>query len=125
VLSLYLFPILFLLSCSGLSKYIATAGAEESFKAWVAGYKAGGGSVTLEEARLIPELIILRVLNNVIYFGGRALAGEDDLAALTTRMDMYAGRCAWIRARVPWMTEVLTEALVDDNEANAPAQAQH
>jgi hypothetical protein len=108
-----------------LSKYIATAGAEESFKAWVDGYKIGGGRVTLEEARLIPELIILRVLNNVIYFGGRSLAGEDDLAALTTRMDMYAGRCAWIRARVPWMTEVLTEALVEANAANAPAQAQH
>jgi len=96
----------------GLTKYIATPGAEEAFAAYVDGYKQVGGKLTPEEAQFVPELIILRVLNNVIYFAGRALAGEDDLAALTTRMDMYAARCAWIRERAAWMTQVLNEKLV-------------
>ena len=49
----------------GLSKYIATPDAEPAFVAWVDGYKQGGGSLTKDEAELAPELIILRVLNNV------------------------------------------------------------
>jgi hypothetical protein len=100
----------------GLSKYIATPGAEEAFAAWVDGYALGGGTLTQAEADLIPELIIVRVLNNVIYFAGRTLAGEDELEALTTRMPMYRDRCRWIREKSPWMREVLTKALVKETK---------
>ncbi len=43
---------------------------------------------------------------------GRALAGEDDLDALTTRMAMYSARCKWIRSKAEWMTQVMQENLV-------------
>ena len=45
----------------GLSKYIATAGAEAAFEAYVQGYAAAGGRLTQQEAQLAPELIILSV----------------------------------------------------------------
>lgn len=34
----------------------------------------------------------LRILSNVVYFVGRALAGEDSLDSLITRADTYATR---------------------------------
>lgn len=52
----------------------------------------------------------------VIYFAGRALAGEDDLAALTSRMAMYNSRCEWIRERAPWMRSVLRAKLVPEEQ---------
>lgn len=106
----------------GLSKYIATASAETCFEAYVDGYAEAGGRLTEAEADLTPDLIVVRVLNNVIYFAGRALAGEDSLDALTTRMAMYAARCAWIREKAPWMRQVLRAKLVDGAEQQPKAQ---
>lgn len=106
----------------GLSKYIATPAAETCFEAYVAGYAEGGGRLTAAESQYAPDLIIVRVLNNVIYFAGRALAGEDDLAALTTRMDMYAARCKWIRDKAAWMRAVLRAQLVEAAAAAADSQ---
>ena len=96
----------------GLSKYVAMAGIESVFVEWVDGY-ATKGRLTPQEARLAPDLIALRVLNNVVYFAGRAAAGEDDITALSTRVAMYADRCRWIAERREWMVKVLTDRLVD------------
>ena len=61
-------------------------------------------------------LLFLCPCIQVIYFAGRALAGEDDLSALTTRMAMYNSRCAWIRERAQWMRDVLRAALVNEQQ---------
>ena len=95
----------------GLSKYVGMDGIEATFEEWVDGY-AEHGTLTTEEAQLLPDLIILRVLNNVVYFAGRAVAGEDDISALTTRVKMYADRCRWISERRDWIRTVLTTKLV-------------
>ena len=42
-------------------------------------------------------MINLRVMSNCVYFVGRALAGEDTIDSLTSRADMYAERCVWVR----------------------------
>jgi len=98
--------------CVGLSKYVAMPGIEPVFAEWVAGYSAAGGRLSPREAALVPELIILRVLCNVVYFAGRALSGEDAIEALTGRVEMYANRCRWIRDKREWMVALLTERLV-------------
>ncbi len=93
-----------------MSKYVGLAGSEEHLRAWIDGYAAGGGSLTPAERALVPDLIILRILSNVVYFVGRAAAGEDDISALTTRADMYADRCKWLHSRRSWIVELLDSA---------------
>ena len=54
-------------------------------------------SLIVTQVECIPEMINLRIINNVVYFVGRAIAGEDEISALTTRAAMYASRCIWVR----------------------------
>jgi Ser/Thr protein kinase RdoA (MazF antagonist) len=61
----------------GLSKYVGVDGGEAVVEEWLGGYAEGGGELTADEARLVPDFIILRILSNVVYFVGRALARED------------------------------------------------
>ena len=56
--------------------------------------------------------LTVEVLDGTVIGFGLASAGEDDLEALTSRMEMYAARCAWIREKADWMKKVLREALV-------------
>ena len=102
----------------GLSKYVGQADIEPVFVEWVAGYKAAGGTLSPDEVYFAPSLIILRVVNNVVYFAGRVLAAEDDLVSLTSRMDMYADRCTWIRQREEWMRGVLAQLLPQGTRAH-------
>lgn len=80
-----------------LSKY---AGEEPDampyFDDFIDGYSETG-TLTLEEARAIPDLINLRILSNVVYFCGRSVAGEDDISSLTTRIENYEKRVNWIK----------------------------
>ena len=55
------------------------------------------GRLTAAEIGCIPDLIILRILSNVVYFVGRAMAGEDSIDSLTTRAEMYYNRIKWIK----------------------------
>jgi Ser/Thr protein kinase RdoA (MazF antagonist) len=54
------------------------------------------GKLTKTEIEAIPDLIALRVLSNVVYFVGRAIAKEDSIDSLTTRAESYANRVRWI-----------------------------
>lgn len=95
----------------GLSKYVGMADIEPVFESWVKGYREAGGKLRHDEIELVPDMIILRILSNVVYFVGRAVANEDSIEALTTRQDMYADRIRWIHSRREWMIKVLTENL--------------
>ena len=53
----------------------------------VDGYREGGGRLSPTELELVPDGIILRILSNVVYFAGRAVAGEDSIEALTGRVE--------------------------------------
>lgn len=63
--------------------------------------------LTETEARAIPGLIILRVVSNVVYFCGRAAAGEDDISSLTTRAEEYARRICWLEANADELVALL------------------
>jgi homoserine kinase type II len=64
------------------------------------------------EIQALPELITLRVVSNAVYFVGRALAGEDSITSLTTRIADYAKRVRWINANGPALINILRQAYV-------------
>ena len=68
----------------------------ELFEEFVKGY-AITGELTHKEAEAIPDLINLRVLSNVVYFVGRAIAKEDKIDSLTKRIENYSERVKWIQ----------------------------
>jgi homoserine kinase type II len=49
----------------GVSKYCGAADPRPLLVEYIEGYRAGGGSFTAVEVELIPELIIMRILNNM------------------------------------------------------------
>jgi Ser/Thr protein kinase RdoA (MazF antagonist) len=93
----------------GLSKY---AGEEPDampyFDDYIDGY-AETGILTRPEAEAIPDLINLRILSNVVYFVGRHLAREDDIASITTRIENYARRVDWVKDNA----DVIVQRIVD------------
>ena len=91
----------------GLSKYAGMKEPSKPIAEYIAGYGEGGGRLRKRERELVPDLVILRVLSNVVYFAGRALAGEDSLAPLTGRVGVYAARCRWLHAQREWLVGAL------------------
>ena len=80
-----------------LSKYAGEGDkAFDLFKEFVIGYSEHG-ILTRKEVEAIPDLIILRVLSNVVYFVGRAVSGEDKIDSLTTRAKTYYTRVQWLK----------------------------
>jgi hypothetical protein len=93
----------------GLSKYAGISAPEAHIQAYIHGYAEGGGRLTAAEIRLVPQLIILRVLSNVIYFAGRAAAGEDSVEPLVGRAKVYEQRVRWLQEKAGWLRGLLAE----------------
>ena len=55
----------------------------------------------------MPDLVVLRVLSNVVYFAGRAVAGEDSIQPLVGRAAVYAKRCRWLLEQRDWLVAAL------------------
>jgi len=91
-----------------LSKYAGEVDGVECFRQFIAGFSVHG-KLTEKEIDIVPEVINLRILSNVVYFIGRSLAGEDDISALTTRVQMYYSRVAWIKQNRPAIIAALKE----------------
>lgn len=79
-----------------LSKYAGESEPMRYFNDIISGYKK---FITLSvvEISAIANLIILRILSNVVYFVGRALSREDVVFTLTSRLDNYMKRVEWLR----------------------------
>lgn len=97
-----------------LSKYADKPDeALDIFTRFVAGYgEPEGQRLTLREIDLMPELITLRILSNVVYFVGRAVAGEDGFEALTTRAENYFKRLEWIRLHRQEIVDLVAAAVL-------------
>ena len=79
-----------------LSKYAGEKDPMAFFVPFVRGF-AAFGRLNEAEVRALPDLIQLRVLSNVVYFVGRALARESSIEDLTTRAQTYANRVNWLK----------------------------
>ena len=96
------------MSCSAvaLTKYVSEPDPLPIIDAFVRGY-ARHGRLTAAECEAVPDLCTLRILSNVIYFTGRALAGEDGIESLTSRAAAYARRVRWLEANADALRAVL------------------
>ena len=78
-----------------LSKY---AGEDEPLpymKRFISGFSQTA-TLTDDEIDSIPDLMILRILSNVIYFIGRVISGEDSPDQLISRAGLYNSRIEWL-----------------------------
>lgn len=78
-----------------LSKYAGEAEGLKYFDELIKGFQETI-KLTKDEVEAIADGVNIRIISNVIYFVGRAIAGEDSIASLTTRAKMYADRIAWV-----------------------------
>lgn len=94
-----------------LSKYVGEPEPMPFLADFVNGF-AQHGALTPAEVEALPDLIALRVLSNVVYFVGRAAAGEDDISSLTSRAHTYAARVRWLHANADALRELLRAAFL-------------
>ena len=93
-----------------LSKYVGEADPLPLCEKLSKGY-VQHGQLTTAEVRAIPDLINLRIFSNVIYFTGRAYAGEDGIDSLTSRAASYAKRVAWVNANKQALIDSIDRAM--------------
>lgn len=91
-----------------LSKYAGEKEALNYFREFIDGFQEHG-RLTETEIKCIPDLIILRILSNVVYFVGRAVAGEDTIDSLTSRAEMYYNRIVWIKENKDTIINIVAE----------------
>ena len=89
----------------GISKYAGLKEPEVPIIEYIEGYKSAGGKLTKRECELVPDLISLRILNNVVYFVGRGLSGEDSYEPITGRAGVYGKRVVWLQSKKEWLIE--------------------
>jgi Ser/Thr protein kinase RdoA (MazF antagonist) len=78
-----------------LSKYAGEPNPLKYFEEFVSGF-AQTAQLTEDEIDSVPDLIVLRILSNVVFFVGRTITGEDDAEQLTSRAGMYSARIEWL-----------------------------
>ena len=91
-----------------LSKYAGESDALPLFTDFITGYGVHG-RLTADEAAAVPDLIILRVLSNVVYFIGRAYAGEDTLEILISKAETYYSRIQWVHTNRQFIVDLIKE----------------
>jgi homoserine kinase type II len=96
-----------------LSKYVSEPEPLPYLQEFISGYME---HVTYADAEIqaTPELVILRILSNVVFFVGRALVGEDTWEQLT------GGRATAYVKRIKWLKEngELVRAAIRDTQAD-------
>lgn len=98
----------------GLSKYVGEADPLPFIQQYVRGY-ARTSKLTDAEIQIIPDAIALRIHSNVVYFTGRAYAGEDGIDSLTSRAATYAKRVRWINSNKDAIINTIREAYAAAN----------
>lgn len=94
-----------------LSKYAGEKDAMSYFENFIQGF-AEHGRLTADEIAGVPQLVNLRILSNIVYFLGRAQAGEDDISSLTKRLEMYVSRVEWVRRHADAISQRLTSEML-------------
>lgn len=96
-----------------LSKFIGQQAPLDFFKPLIQGY-AAHGKLSTAEAEAMPTLLNLRILSNVVFFVGRALAGEDGWSTLTNRLEAYETRVKWAHTNAAAVTQLVLQLVPRD-----------
>ena len=92
-----------------LSKYASEDNALVLFQQFIEGFMKYG-ELTVIEMQVIPDLITLRILSNVVFFVGRAIAKEDHIETLTTRLKAYQKRIELLNTHRKEIVEMIMTA---------------
>lgn len=95
---------------AGLSKYVGEKDPMPFVQSYIKGF-CRRATPTEAEIDAIPDLIKLRVLETVVYFVARSVAGEDDISQLALRADNYAARVEWIDANAQAIRDAVRASL--------------
>lgn len=95
---------------AGLSKYVGEKDPTPFVQSYITGF-CRRATPTEAEIDAIPDLIKLRVLETVVYFVARSVAGEDDISQLALRADDYAARVEWIDANAQAIRDAVRASL--------------
>ena len=95
---------------AGLSKYVGEKDPTPFVQSYITGF-CRRATPTEAEIDAIPDLIKLRVLETVVYFVARSVAGEDDISQLALRADNYAARVEWIDANAQAIRDAVRASL--------------
>jgi homoserine kinase type II len=99
----------------GLSKYSNQEGSRyQLIDNFVRGYSERA-LLTHSEIKSIPELIILRLLSNIVYFLGRAVSGEDSWETLCLKICDYFDRITWINESKPSIISMIQQHFEKSN----------
>jgi homoserine kinase type II len=93
-----------------LSKYMSDADPMAAATQFSEGDFVGAPRHTMAELAAVPTLIALRILSNVVYFVARAVAGEDTINAITSRVSAYLKRVQWLEANETGLRSMLVAA---------------
>ncbi len=80
-----------------LSKYAGEKEALQYFSDFIGGYFEYG-VLNPFEMKVVPDLIILRIISNAVYFVGRFIAKEDTISTISNKCATYIARIQWIKA---------------------------
>lgn len=97
-----------------LSKYSSEAQPFDYFIPFVQGY-CQTAYLSPEEIIAIPDLMILRILSNVVFFVGRTLTGEDEPQQLTKRAAMYNSRIEWINEHRQELINLISDEMIKNH----------
>lgn len=92
-----------------LSKYASEEDAIGYFKVFIKGYATSKCKFSDAEINSVPDLIKLRILNNVVYFVSRVYANEDTTLSLISRAKPYRIRLTWITENSDRIIELIRE----------------
>ena len=104
-----------------LSKYAGESDGLECFRLFIEGYFIHG-KLTAVEADVLPDLITLRIISNVVYFVGRAIAGEDKIDTLTNKVETYYNRIDWINKNKVVIVDMLKSNIDNIDKPNTRAE---
>lgn len=79
-----------------LSKYASELEPLAFFQQVICGYSQFI-ALTEDEIDSVVDLIILRILSNIVFFVGRAIAGEDSVRMAISKLNVYLKRIVWLR----------------------------
>ena len=94
-----------------LSKYCCEKEPFGYFEQFIEGF-AVHGELTKTEIDSICTLIRLRILSNVVYFVGRAFAGEDLLSTVIDKMEAYCKRLRWLKNNESEITSLIRNKFI-------------
>jgi len=93
-----------------LSKYAGEEDPLHYMEDFIVGF-AQTADLTVDEIDSIADLMVLRIISNVVFFVGRVISGEDDADQLKSRAAIYNARIEWLLDNKETLGSIITREM--------------